>query len=105
MTCGTKKLGRFAAFVAGLLLVCLPQARAVLVDLDLYITYSILNHGGGEANVLADGSWVIVVGSADSVNNGMTTYGSSTNYIALSAQGDDIILGYVFIGDNSFANT
>ena len=105
MTSGTKKLGRFTALMVGLWLACLPQARAVLVDLDLYITYSILNHGGGGGNVLADGSWVIVVGSADNVNNGMTTYGSSTNYIAMSAQGDDIILGYVFIGDNSFANT
>lgn len=105
MTSGIKKLGRLTVLMVGLWLACLSQARAVLVDLDLYVTYSILNHGGGGANVLADGSWVIVVGSADNVNNGMSTYGSSTNYLAQSTLGDDIILGCVFIGDNSFANT
>jgi hypothetical protein len=104
MTGGIKKLGRFTALTVGLCFACMQHARAVLVDLDLYVTYSILNHGGGGANVLADGSWVVVVGSGNNVNDGMYLYGG-TNYVADWAIGDDIILGYVFIGDNSFANT
>ena len=97
-----RQLGRMLAVVCGLLFAGLPAARAALVSLDIYVTYSILDNTGSAP--LADGSWVIVVGSSDNVNDGMVTYGT-TNYIANSAQGNDIVLGTVFIGDNSFANT
>lgn len=102
-------MGTFAGQVrgwmacAGLLgLGAIAPARAALVDLDLYVTYSVLQNNG--STVLADGSWVIIVGSGNAVNDGMMTYGG-TNVLANTTQGDDIILGTVYIGDNSFANT
>lgn len=103
MSLGISYIGRWLAVAAASWLLSGTAARAVLVDLDLYVTFSILNNGG--AGNLADGSWVIVVGSGDGVNNGMQTYGASTNFIANSTQGDDILLGYAYIGQNSFANT
>lgn len=98
---GTRYFGPWLA-AAALWLLALVPARAVLVDLDLYVTFSILNNGG--AGNLADGSWIMVVGSGDSVNGGMQTYGGATNYIANSTVGDDILLGYAYIGQNSLAN-
>lgn len=85
-----------------MLLAALLPARAALVDLDIYVSYSILDNTGTQP--LADGSWVVIIGSSDTTRNGMQTYGGS-NYLATTTHGDDVVLGFVFIGDNSFANT
>ena len=84
-----------------LLLAHLP-VRAALVDLDIYDTYSILDNTGTAP--LVDGSWVLIIGSTDTTRDGMQTYGG-TNLLATTTRNDDVILGTVFIGDNSFANT
>lgn len=87
---------------ATLLFATLTPARAALVDLDIYVTYSILDNTGTAP--LVDGSWVIIIGSTDTTRNGMQTFGGS-NLLANTTLNDDTILGYVYIGDNSFANT
>lgn len=89
------------AGAAALVFTATPS-RAALVDLDIYVTYSILDNTG--TMPLVDGSWVFIIGSADTTRNGMSTY-NLTNYIANTTIGDDVILGTVFIGDNHFANT
>lgn len=92
------------ALLIALFTALLAPARAALVDLDLYVTFSILQDNGTAP--LVDGSWVAVFGSSDAVNNGLQTYpAGSTNYQATSTIGDDLFIGYVFIGDNTFANT
>lgn len=82
--------------------------RAAIVDLDAYVLQPIL--GGDGVTPLADGSWVFIIGSGDSVIDPMMTYGApATNYIANSTTGDDVILGVVFIdsslGPGTFATT
>lgn len=97
--------GRTLIAAAALLMAGALSARAALVDLDLYVTYSILQND--QVTPLADGSLVVVIGSGDSINDGMAVYPQNvgTNYLALSTLGDDMILGYVYIGENTFANT
>ncbi len=81
------------------------SARAAIVDLDAYVLQPIL--GGDGVTALADGSWVFIVGSGDSVLNPMQSIG--TNFIANSVTGDDEILGIVQIdstfGAGTFATT
>lgn len=79
------------------------SARAAIVDLDAYVEFSIMQNGG--ATPLADGSWVAIVGSGDSIEDPMQTYGApATNLIADSTTGDDVILGWVKIGTDAISN-
>ena len=50
-----------------------------------------------DTTVLADGSWVMLIGSLDDVIDPMETYGSS--YIANSTTGDDVLLSTFRVGD------
>ena len=99
---GIQKNCLLAVALCGLAQAAALPARAALVELDIYVSYSILNSTTNAP--IADGSWVEIVGSGDSVNNGMATVGG-TNYLATSVQGNDTIHGYVYIGDNSYVNT
>lgn len=89
------------AAVALAMIVALPSSAA-LVELDIYVTYSILDNTALEP--LADGSFVEAVGSTDGVYHGMATYGG-TGFIANSALGNDAILGSVYIGNHTHAST
>lgn len=57
--------------------------------LDAYVENPIL--GCDQINPLADGSWVYIIGSADSVIDPMQSWNGG--YIAGSVTGDDVILG------------
>lgn len=72
-------------------------AQAALVDLYVYVSLSIYEQDG--TTPLADGSVVYIVGSKDSVNDGMAPYGNG--YVADSALGDDVIIGVVRIDSGS----
>jgi hypothetical protein len=69
-------------------------ARATIVDLDAYVLNPI--YGGDGVTPLADGSWVIIVGSGDNVADPMQTH-NGTNLIADSVTGDDVIIAIVQI--------
>ena len=74
--------------------------RAAIVDLDAWVEYSIYQSDG--TTPLADGSWVYVIGSYDSVVDPMFSYG--TNLIAEYTTGNDVILGAVQINLDSYSN-
>lgn len=76
----------------------ISTSQALIVDLDAFVDMAILQED--LTTPLADGSWVYIIGSGDSTNDGMTVYGS-TNLIADSVQGDDVILGVIQIPLNS----
>ncbi|HMP89307.1 MAG TPA: hypothetical protein PJ991_03850 [Kiritimatiellia bacterium] len=76
-------------------------AYALLVDLDAYVDFPILQEDG--VTPLADGSWVYIIGSTDSIIDPMQMVG--TNFIAGSVTGDDVILGIVRIGDGAVSNS
>lgn len=75
--------------------------RAAIVDLDAWVQYSILQNDG--VTPLADGSWVYIIGSDNNVIDPMITIGS-TNYLADSTTGDDVILGLVQLNMDNFSN-
>lgn len=74
--------------------------QAQTYTLDLYVTATFYQSDG--VTPLADGSVVIIMASIDQVDDGMieTSPGSGT-YIASSSQGDDVFLGYAYIGQPS----
>jgi len=76
------------------------QARALVVDLDAYVDFPILQED--DVTPLADGSWVYIIGSTDTNIDPMVQFG--TNFIAGTVTGDDVILGIVRIGDGSIAS-
>lgn len=75
---------------------CLARAAPILMDAS--VQFTIYDHTGTTA--LSDGSLVYIVGSVDSVNNGMDAFGPTNSLQANSVNGDDIILATVRIGDN-----
>ena len=80
------------AYVATCLAVLVLGAGGATVNLQAYITFSLLTSNG--VSPLADGSLVYIIGSKDGVADPMQTYGSpATNYIANSVTADDIIIG------------
>jgi hypothetical protein len=86
----------WAGFAVALLLVAASYGAPV--NLIAYVTYSLLNSGG---TPLSDGSYVMIFGSTDAINNGPTTWGAG-NIIADSVQGDDVYLGYTRIDMPSY---
>ncbi|HMP73051.1 MAG TPA: hypothetical protein PKE55_07285 [Kiritimatiellia bacterium] len=76
-----------AACLIGMLAVLPPAANAALVDLDIQVSFPLLDENDVP---LADGSWVFVYGSLNDVADPMDTWG--TNVIAGSTTGDDVIL-------------
>lgn len=93
---------RWRAVGACLVFCCLAlaAARAAIVDLDAYVEFSLMENDG--VTPLADGSWVAIVGSGDTVQDPMFSYG--TNFIADSTTGDDVILGWVKVGTDVISN-
>ncbi len=88
----------FALFVL-LLAGTMTCAYALIVSLDVYVEFGLLDENG---DPLADGMTVMVVGSGDNVNDGMLSYGvGGTNLIAASTQGDDVILATILVNSNS----
>ncbi len=83
-----------AAYAVACLALLVTTASAVSINLQAYITYSLLTSNG--SSPLADGSVVYIIGSKDGVADPMQTYGA-TNYIANSVTGDDIIIGVATI--------
>ncbi len=77
-----------------LVLAAVGVARAAIVDLDAYVLNPIL--GGDGVTPLADGSWVMIIGSGNNVADPMDTW-NVTNLIADSTTGDDVILAIVQI--------
>lgn len=79
--------------------------RAAIVDLDALVDFAILKPDN--STPLADGSWVYIIGSSNNISDPMATWGPSppsTNYIANSVTGDDVILGVVQIGYQAVSN-
>ena len=87
--------------LAAFLLLGAAPASALIVDLDAYVEFPILQEDG--VTPLADGSWVYIIGSTDNIIDPMGTLG--TNFIAGSVTGDDVILGVVQIGDGAIPNS
>jgi len=83
--------------VAALLLSSVLVSSAAIINLQTWNEYGWTDQNGG-ANYLADGSIIYIMGSGDTVNDGMEMVG--TNYIASSTQGDDVFLGQVTIDSN-----
>lgn len=79
------------AILLGVLLVGVPSAQALIVDLDAYVDMAILGPDG--MTPVADGSWVFIIGSGDNIQDPMQSLG--TNYLAGTVTGDDVILGAI----------
>lgn len=90
--------GRVLALCLLLLAGTVSCAYALIVSLDVYVEFGILDENG---DPLADGMTVLVMGSADPINDGMYLYGPGpTNYIADSTLNDDVLLATVTISSN-----
>ena len=94
MQMGTQKCWQAFWLVVCFALAGLWPARAALVDLDAYVSFSIYDESGNTP--LADGSVVYIIGSGNATVDPMSN--SGTNLIAYSTTGDDVILGYATIG-------
>lgn len=92
-----------AFFVAiGLIFSGLLVLHAALLDLDAFVTYSILDENG---NPLPDGALVQIIGSSNALATPTVNYaGDGTSIIPGFVQPDDQILGTVRIGDNNSSN-
>ncbi|HMO05553.1 MAG TPA: hypothetical protein PKC67_14330 [Kiritimatiellia bacterium] len=91
---------RWRVFALCLLLLAgtVSCAYALIVSLDVYVEFGLLDENG---NPLTDGMTVLVMGSTDPFNDGMALIGSGpTNYIAESALNDDVLLATVTISSN-----
>ncbi|MCS6771669.1 MAG: hypothetical protein NZ740_06540 [Kiritimatiellae bacterium] len=90
---GIATVGRrgLLAGVAGVFLFA-TTSFAPPVSLDAYVLNPI--YGCDGVTPLADGSWVMIIGSGDNVINPMQTWGPGY-FIADSVTGDDIILAIV----------
>ena len=98
--CFTRRFRRAAGLACALLL--LPRlVGAALVNLNVYVTYQLLLNDS--PTLLADERWIVIVGSGDANNDGMTSYGDGL--VSYSTQGDDVILGYALVGQNEIGNT
>jgi hypothetical protein len=85
-----------AAYAAACIALLLGTGNSATINLQAYITFSLLTSNG--LLPLADGSVIYIVGSLDSVQDPMQTYGGpATNYIADSTSGDDVIVGVTAI--------
>ena len=79
----------------------ITAAQSAIVDLIAYVSYSLKDSSGAP---LADGSIVMIFGSANAVNNGPVVIGG-TNLIAQSTQGDDVFIGMVRIDSPSYGSS
>jgi hypothetical protein len=86
------KWSMMAAYFVACFGLLLMTAGGVTVNLQAYITFSLLTSNG--VLPLADGSVVYIIGSLDANIDPMQVNGTpATNYIADSTSGDDIIVG------------
>jgi len=92
-----QKRWRMGALCGAILTGMTVCAYALIVSLDVYVAYPLLDEND---IALADGMTVLIVGSSNSVNDGMATYGG-TNYLATSTQGDDVLLATITINSNT----
>jgi len=83
------------AYVLGCIAILVMAAGGATVNLQAYITFSLLTSNG--SSPLADGSVVYIIGSKDSVADPMQSVGAPPSYIANSVSGDDIIIGVTTI--------
>ena len=90
------KNGRILAVCLSVLLGSMACAYALIVSLDVYVEFGILDQNG---DPLQDGMTVMVVGSGDNINDGMLLY-DGTNYIANSTINDDVLLATITISSN-----
>ncbi len=83
---------------------CISVAQSAIVDLIAFVTYSLKDSSGVP---LADGSYVMIFGSGDAINNGPRDIGYTGNplLIADSTQGDDVYLGLVRIDSPSYGTS
>jgi hypothetical protein len=84
----------FWAYMLGCIGVLVLAAGGATVNLQAYITFSLLTSNGSAP--LADGSLVYIVGSKDGIIDPMQTWGG-TNFIGDSVSGDDLIVGVTTI--------
>lgn len=92
----SQKIGRVLAVCLMVLFGSWTVGYALIVSLDVYVEFGLLDENG---DPLLDGMTVMIVGSADNINDGMIVYGG-TNLIADSVQNDDIILGTITVNSN-----
>lgn len=102
-----KKWWRLIGVSLCIAFVGISASRATIVALDAYVLNPIF--GGDGVTPLADGSWVMIIGSGDNIADPMDTW-NGTNLIADSTTGDDVILAIVQIdssifGPGTFGNT
>ena len=79
-------------------LVCVAQAD--IISLLSYVSMSLEDP---ENNPLPEGSVVLIFGSADAVNDGMTQVGNS--FVADSVQNDDVLLGMAIVGQPYYSGS
>lgn len=87
-----KRYWRLLGVAFCIALLGVAATRAAIVDLDAYVLNPI--YGGDGITPLADGSWVMIIGSGNNVADPMEVW-NGTNLIADSTTGDDVILAIV----------
>ncbi len=101
-----KKCWRLLGAALCVVLIGVAATRAAIVDLDAYVLNPI--YGCDGVTPLADGSWVMIIGSGNNIADPMDTW-NGTNLIADSTTGDDVILAIVQIdslfGPGTFGTT
>lgn len=75
--------------------------HAALLDLDAFVTFSILDENG---DPLADGALVQIIGSSNALATPTVNALDGTSIVPGAVAGDDVILGEVRIGDNNTSN-
>jgi len=91
----SNKRWRLLAVCLSIFLGSMACAYALLVSLDVYVEFALLDENG---NPLLDGMTVMVIGSGDNVNDGMASIG--TNLLANSTLNDDVILATITVSSN-----
>lgn len=86
---------RLLAVCVSIFLGSMACAYALIVSLDVYVEFALLDENG---DPLLDGMTVMVIGSGDNVNDGMS--GLGTNLLAYSVQNDDVLLSVITVSSN-----
>ncbi|HMP74135.1 MAG TPA: hypothetical protein PKE55_12810 [Kiritimatiellia bacterium] len=89
-----------AAVICLLGLVWVPSTSAALINLNAYVSFSLLQED--EATPLADGSIVQIIGSFDDIIDPMETFGGTN--VTGGTTGDDIILATVVINSSQLGS-
>ncbi len=104
----SRRLVQFCGIVVaagGLAMATALSARAALVDLDLYVSHSVLDNTDNCASPLVDGSWIMtgdrIVGTGVGA---MAIAGRKGGRFANTMQNDDLLLNYVYIGEYASAD-